>query len=596
MKTRLLWIELLLAAAVSLAACTVTAAEPASGPIETLTPTATAAAAEPTATPEAPPTDAPPASATVTHDGISLTYSPALLGTHAIQDVPATANQGMFDQPSPDHTWIGFVPTGVEPDVANHWMLSRQPQVIVFDLNDFGSFAPADARARAIVAAFEALVPQRPLSFDSEIPVLPPVNAAQTIRAQVKWLDFGGGSGVRFVTTLSQDTLPVTNDHLMVVFSGTTHDGLHGVTAVFPVTAAGIPDTVQLSDTELAALRQNYAAEMAAVTEQINALPDSAFDPPLSQLDALLESIVVTPGAEDYAVIPGEPRHGRITAAAEIFSAPNGYDTIGTLATGDPIVVNGVDSNFRRHRILCADGTTGNCWVAGDRVEILSEVDPVLATAGMPNEGAVVQITAVSNNPIFAAPDGAPPPIGLLLAGESAEVFAPDATGNWLHIACPRSIGTVCWVVADTAVNRPSDFFGGDGWQGVAGRFVSFRVPSDWQPTAVGSGGGAVLEAWHLGVPGVETDQDIAFFSIPFEALMPNDLIETIPFEIGGQPGKKWVRSGTGYVSYDYYTAGTAATQAAGAGSFGIHITVPRADPELEALMDMLAASVIFGE
>jgi hypothetical protein len=43
-----------------------------------------------------------------------------------------------------------------------------------------------------------------------------------------------------------------------------------------------------------------------------------------------------------------------------------------------------------------------------------------------------------------------------------------------------------------------------------------------------------------------------------------------------------------------YYSAGTAVTQAAGAGSFGIHVTIPEADPELESILDMVAFSVIF--
>jgi hypothetical protein len=116
----------------------------------------------------------------------------------------------------------------------------------------------------------------------------------------------------------------------------------------------------------------------------------------------------------------------------------------------------------------------------------------------------------------------------------------------------------------------------------------------NWQPTAVSFGGGSVLAEWHLGIPGVETDQIVAFSAVPFTALQPNDIASEYEFEIGRQPGVKWVRTGLGYISYDYYTAGTASTQAAGAGSFGIHVTVANADPELEANLDMLAASVSF--
>jgi hypothetical protein len=212
----------------------------------------------------------------------------------------------------------------------------------------------------------------------------------------------------------------------------------------------------------------------------------------------------------------------------------------------------------------------------------------------MPEVGQVVQITAVSDNPIYAGPGEQAAPIGTLLAGEAVEIFGPDETGTWLNIACPRGIGIACWVVSDTAINEPTGFFAGDGWQDITGEYVSFRVPAGWQPTVITPGMGSVLHEWHLGIPGLESDQTVAFFAIPFDQLMPPDLVSESTIEIGGQPGAKWVRGGERYISYDYYTAGTAETQAASAGSFGIHVTVPEADPELESILDMLAHSVSF--
>jgi hypothetical protein len=87
----------------------------------------------------------------------------------------------------------------------------------------------------------------------------------------------------------------------------------------------------------------------------------------------------------------------------------------------------------------------------------------------------------------------------------------------------------------------------------------------------------------------VEYDQIVAFFAVPFDQLGPSDLISTNAFTIGGQPGAKWVRGGDRTISYDYYTSGVG-----GAGSFGIHVTLPNADPELEAILDGVAASVMF--
>ncbi|MAT99812.1 MAG: hypothetical protein CL608_21945 [Anaerolineaceae bacterium] len=136
----------------------------------------------------------------------------------------------------------------------------------------------------------------------------------------------------------------------------------------------------------------------------------------------------------------------------------------------------------------------------------------------------------------------------------------------------------------------------GDGWQDVISDYVTFRVPNAWQITAVDPGMGSVLAEWHLGIPGVESDQNIAFFTVQFADLQPDDVVAEYELLIGDEPGMKWVRRGEGYTSYDYYTAGTTGTQAAGAGSFGLHVTVPADDPDLEPVLDMVAASILFNQ
>jgi hypothetical protein len=214
----------------------------------------------------------------------------------------------------------------------------------------------------------------------------------------------------------------------------------------------------------------------------------------------------------------------------------------------------------------------------------------------MLGEGAVAGITAVSDNAIYDGPDDTYRMVGELLAGESVSVFGADETGQWLAIECPRGLGVACWVVADTAVNEPTAFNMGDGWQDITSDYVSFRVPGTWQPTAVDPGMGSVLAEWHLGIPGMESDQSIAFFVVPFAALQPDDVVAEYELLIGDEAGVKWMRHGEGYTSYDYYTAGTAGTQAAGANSFGLHVTVPADDSDLESILDMVAASIRFNQ
>lgn len=528
----------------------------------------------------------------IQHDGITLTYDPTLFGDAVIQDVPASADQGLFDQPSPAYTRIGFAPSGIRQDSGYHWMLALDPSITIYNLNDFGSYAIGDRYTRAQIAQFQDLLDQRPSTITETIPVILPVNAGQIIRTQVKWLDFGSGAGVRFLTQYDQAPSPINNEGLIYIFQGMTNDGLHGVTAVFPLNAAFLPDGFAMDEAAYTAFIENFDAEMTAAIEQLNTAVNSDFNPHLSQLDALVQSIAVVPTETDFPMTTNEPQYGQALADADIFNAPDSGEVIGSLPASATVIMNAASKDGRYRRILCPDGSTGSCWVPTEAVaETTSEAGPVFYAGGTPEEGAVVGITAVSTNPIYDGPGGTYRLVGELVSGENASVLGVDITNWWLAIECPGGIAQACWVSADTAVNEPTAFVVDDGWQAVTGEYVSFRVPDTWQPTAVTPGMGSVLEEWNLGVPGVESDQTLAFFTVAFDLLQPTDLESETPFEIGGQPGAKWMRSGQGYVSYDYYTTGIA-----GAGSFGIHITVPEADAALEAAMDMLAASVTFNK
>jgi hypothetical protein len=100
MKTKPKFLGLLLVLYWLLAACTIpgdsTLVE--SGAVVTEVTTAVASP-----TPTIPPTAAP-TNERIEHNGISFTYDPSLLGDEEIKEFPASANQGLFDQPTLAHT------------------------------------------------------------------------------------------------------------------------------------------------------------------------------------------------------------------------------------------------------------------------------------------------------------------------------------------------------------------------------------------------------------------------------------------------------------------------------------------------------------
>lgn len=120
-------------------------------------------------------------------------------------------------------------------------------------------------------------------------------------------------------------------------------------------------------------------------------------------------------------------------------------------------------------------------------------------------------------------------------------------------------------------------------------KYVRFEYPSTWNPVNVTElPPGTKDEAIMLGIPGAVSDQMMNFSELPFASIQPNDIETTTDIDISGKAGKKWIRSGDGYVAYDYYT------EAPGNGSFGIHVTLAEKDATIEADLDHLVSTLQF--
>lgn len=117
----------------------------------------------------------------------------------------------------------------------------------------------------------------------------------------------------------------------------------------------------------------------------------------------------------------------------------------------------------------------------------------------------------------------------------------------------------------------------------------TFNHPSHWNPKSKPLEPGATKEELELGIPDIESDQTISYFSLPFEQIKPDDIIEESNITISGQPAKKWIRHGEGYFSFAYYTKDPDSE-----GSFGLHVTTHDRDLEIEKQLDQLISSLQF--
>ena len=168
--------------------------------------------------------------------------------------------------------------------VANHLL---KPQIFIYPAGDLAS---ANENAGKIAADLQALLQTQ--QAGDHLPFLPQFNASQVMHAQVQYLDFKSGKGVRFLTQFDQAALPINNYELIYTFQGLTSDGKYYIAAILPVTNPELPTGSEVSEQQAKALNDfpDYLSRMVTL---LNQQPADSFTPGLNKLDALIRSIEV---------------------------------------------------------------------------------------------------------------------------------------------------------------------------------------------------------------------------------------------------------------------------------------------------------------
>lgn len=179
---------------------------------------------------------------------------------------------------------------GAAPHMGLGASLSDQAQLLIIPARDYQAL---DRLVRLEFGDLVDLLRDRPAAVEGELPLLPISGAGQALHAQVRYLDFANGSGVRYLTQNATGLNPISNYELYYTFQGLTADREYLVAAFWPVSLPGLPATNVLSEDELTQLLANYQAYLADTTALLEAQAPEAFQPDLAQIDRLIESLVV---------------------------------------------------------------------------------------------------------------------------------------------------------------------------------------------------------------------------------------------------------------------------------------------------------------
>ena len=232
----------------------------------------------------------------VSFENISFVI-PSGLGTGATPEaMPAIAEEGAPWEIAPGHTKITLTGYPLQGTLF-------VPQILIFPAAEYE--ASSHPSAAQTIERIRLLLSEAEVPTNDQVPGVPMFNAAKVFGSQIARVNMQNGGGIRMVTTYAQGVNPISNYDLFYQFQGLTSDGSYYVIANLPVNAsflaaqqdpsAPLPEGgIPFPDLNTANADQ-INAYVQAVADRLNATPAISFQPSLEQLDALIQSIQITP-------------------------------------------------------------------------------------------------------------------------------------------------------------------------------------------------------------------------------------------------------------------------------------------------------------
>ncbi len=249
---------------------------------------------------------------TIMYDNIRFSFPSSLatgIQVEAIEAYPITQPEEQFLYAHyPEHIRFGFLNYLDGTEFRLPYLIAG-PQILVYSTDSMREFG-YDFVDQPY--ALESLLQERPdLSAyvgasvrlpEIHLPFLPWVNSGQMLRSHAQYVEIAGvGSGIRYVSRHSQEADHLTDRQLFYTFQGITTDGAYYVSAVFPVKTGVLPEEVDTSGIDWDNFAANYSEHyLPEIIARINSLSDDAFNPSLTTLDTLIQSIEFAPGGTGF--------------------------------------------------------------------------------------------------------------------------------------------------------------------------------------------------------------------------------------------------------------------------------------------------------
>ncbi len=195
--------------------------------------------------------------------------------------------------------WWEIAPAHLKFTLTGYQLQDKffEPQILVYPTD---AYAQLNSTAADQIQKVKAVLAGSPLSGDA-VPNVPIFNAAQLIVSEMQLINFKSGRGIRLLTQYDQYPAPINNHELFYHFQGLTNDGKYYMIAILPITSSILAENetpaapIPVGGVAIPTATGPDQAYYDAVTKALDAMYQDSFNPSLTQLDALIQSIVVTP-------------------------------------------------------------------------------------------------------------------------------------------------------------------------------------------------------------------------------------------------------------------------------------------------------------
>lgn len=217
-------------------------------------------------------------------DGFTLNLPNEVAKEISVSNVlPDDPEDGWPELALPARRVIGFE----EYSIQNHFHKSLIYVIPIQKMIDGGHYGGTTAiNLQALLAD-----PNFNLQQETNLPFLPPFNAAQVFHVLEKRLDSEHNSGIRFLTLYSQGFVGVTNYEIFYTYQGISADGRYYIAAVLPIKSSLLPDS-PLSNEDLDKIVDEYLDYIEDMTDLIKTENGGIVTPSLEALDAMMMSLV----------------------------------------------------------------------------------------------------------------------------------------------------------------------------------------------------------------------------------------------------------------------------------------------------------------